>query len=57
MATIDYFGPIDLFPKVVFAVLVRAKEGRKWLKLRIYSGIEEKKIAKIVYPFQIYDIT
>ena len=49
--------PYDMFPSIVATILRDVEKNKKYLEIKIYSGIEEKKRGSIEYPFQIYNIT
>ena len=54
LASIDYNYSLDIFPKLVSTTLKELTNDRKNLDMIIYSGIEERRLTKIIYPFQIY---
>ena len=57
LAFIDYNYSLDMFPKLVSIILKRLKNDRKEIDMIIYSRIEERKLTKIIYHFQIYYLT
>ena len=57
LISIDYVMPYDMFPSIVATILRDVKKNKEYLKIKIYNGIEKKKIGNIEYPFQIYNIT
>ena len=54
IASIDYNYPLDMFPKLVSTILRKLKDDRNKIDMIIYSGIEERNLTEVVYPFQIY---
>ena len=46
----------DIFPSIVVTILRDVEKNREYLA-KIYSGIKDKRIGGIEYPFQIHNIT
>ena len=57
LASVDYNYPLDIFPKIVSIILEELRSDREEISMIIFSGIEERRIAEIIYPFQIYYLT
>ena len=54
LASIDYNYTLDMFPKMVSTILGELRDDKKKIDMIIYSRIEEKKLTKTIYSFQIY---
>ena len=57
LASIDYNYSLDMFSKLVSTILKELRDDKEKIDMLIYSEIEEKKITKIIYLFQIYYLT
>ena len=48
---------MEIFSSVVTSILKQLAKTRIEIKIIIYSGIEERKLGRTIYPFQIYYLT
>lgn len=49
-------APLDKFPTIVATVLHATGKISQLLKIKVYNGIQERKIGVMILPFQIYQI-